>query len=83
MRFAERLCLVTSGKSGLLSSRPVGNSGKAMRGVRTRCGATCDTNIVSCERQRIAQNSASFASERVCAEGRGIGVQPVSSFSVK
>lgn len=45
MRFAEPLRSVTPGKSGLPSSRYVGNSGKALR----------ITRIVSRERQRIVR----------------------------
>ena len=56
MRFAESLCSVTPGKSGLPSSRYVGNSGEATR----------ITRVVSRERQRIVHVvRASQASARV------------------
>ena len=50
---------------------------------RTRGGATRFTNIVNRERQRIAQFSASFAGKCDCADGRGSGVRPASSLSIK
>lgn len=49
MRFAEPECSVIPGKPGPQRPRYVGDSGEAMRGVRTRCGASRGTTIVSRE----------------------------------